>query len=151
MKEKIIICFGLVLLTMHFAFGQNTPGVWTFSAKKISAKEYEVHYSIKVQSPWHVYSQFTPEGGPLPTSIILNKNPLLLIKSKPTEIGHLKTKHEEVFDVDVKYFEGNVDFVQRLEIKSNVKTVLKGTVEYMLCNDGQCLPPTKTSFSIPLQ
>ncbi len=151
MKQKITICISLLLLIIQYAFGQNEPGVWTFSAKKISAKEYEVHYSIKVQSPWHVYSQFTEDGGPLPTQFTLSKNPLLIIKSMPAEIGVLKTKYEEVFDVGVKYFEGNVDFVQRVEIKSNAKTVLKGNVEYMLCNESQCLPPAKQAFSIALQ
>jgi len=136
---------------MNFAFGQSNPGTWTFTAKKVSALEYEVRYSIKVERPWHVYSQFTPDGGPLPTTFTLAKNPLLVVKSKPKEVGDMKTKYEEVFDTDVKYFEGAVDFVQRVYLKSSTNTVLKGNVEFMLCNDGQCLPPTKQSFSIALR
>ncbi len=151
LKHRVIICLTLFLLTMHFAFGQSNPGTWTFTAKKISALEYEVRYSIDVESPWHVYSQYTSNGGPFPTTFTLAKNPLLTVKSKPKEIGLLKTKYEEVFDTDVKYFEGSVDFVQRVYLKSNSNTVLKGTVEFMLCNEGQCLPPTKQPFSIALR
>lgn len=132
--------------------GQSFPAQWLFTAKKISVKEYEIHYSIKVNKPWHIYSQFTPQGGPIPTSFDINKNPLLIINSKPKEIGKLKTKHEEIFGINVKYFEESVDFVQRVSVKSTTaRTILKGSIEFMLCNDGQCLPPTKQEFNIPIE
>jgi len=52
-------------------------------------------------------------------------------------------KHEEVFGVDVKYFEGKVDFVQRVKLRGSAKNeFFPGTVEFMVCNDQQCLPPT---------
>jgi len=150
MKKQIVVgCYLLALTSL--AAGQSIPGQWNFTAKKISAKEYEIHYSVKVNSPWHIYSQFTPEGGPIATSFTINKNPLLIINSKPKEVGTIKTKHEEIFGIDVKYFEGSVDFVQRVLVKSTAKTILKGSVEFMLCNDGQCLPPTTQNFSIPIE
>jgi hypothetical protein len=66
------------------------------------------------------------------------------------ENGKLLIKHEEVFGVDVKYFEGKVDFVQRIKLKGSAKTNFTGTVDFMVCNDQQCLPPATQKFSIAL-
>ena len=64
--------------------------------------------------------------------------------------GKMITKHETVFDVDVKYFDGEVDFVQKVKMKGTAKTNITGSVTFMVCNDEQCLPPTTQKFSLAL-
>lgn len=56
----------------------------------------------------------------MPTEIGFSKNPLATLTGQPKELGKLITKHEEVFGVDVKYFENIVTFVQVVELKSAV-------------------------------
>ena len=58
---------------------------------------------------------------------------------------------DNVFGIDVKYFNDRVEFIQTVKLKGNVKTNIGGTVEYMVCDDSQCLPPTKKTFDIKLQ
>jgi thiol:disulfide interchange protein DsbD len=41
-----------------------------------------------------------------------------------------------------------VDFVQIVKVKGKAKTNLAGKVEYMVCNDKECLPPAETDFSV---
>ncbi len=67
------------------------------------------------------------------------------------EEGKLEQHHEELFGVDVKQFSNSVDFVQTIKLKSPVRTSANITVEYMVCNDKQCLPPTSKKFSIALK
>ena len=67
------------------------------------------------------------------------------------ENGKLQNKHEEVFDVDVKYFDNTVTFTQTVNLKSAVKTNITGNIEYMVCNDKECLPPKKVAFDLQLQ
>ena len=133
------------------AKAQLAPFQWSFSSKKIADKTFAVRLSCTVNAPWHIYSQATPEGGPVPTKIIFNKNPLVVPEGSTREEGKLVQKHEEVFDVNVKYFNGRVDFVQTVKLKSNVKTNITGSVEFMVCNDEQCLPPATLPFSIDLK
>jgi hypothetical protein len=38
-----------------------------------------------------------------------------------------------------------------VKLKSAVKTSFSGTVEYMACDDKQCLPPAEQAFTIALQ
>jgi thiol:disulfide interchange protein DsbD len=44
-----------------------------------------------------------------------------------------------------------VTFLQNVTVKGNVKTNLAGTIEYMLCNEKECLPPRKNPFTVALQ
>ncbi|MEJ0105854.1 MAG: protein-disulfide reductase DsbD domain-containing protein, partial [Bacteroidota bacterium] len=129
---------------------QNSIVNWSFSTKKISDKEYEVRFTPSVETPWHIYSQASPEGGALPTKITFSKNPLIVLKGKVKEEGKLTSKYEEVFGVTVKYFEGKVDFVQTVQLKSKVKTNITGTIEFMACKEEQCLPPKTISFNVTL-
>jgi hypothetical protein len=128
----------------------QTPYTWSFKANRVADKTYEIHLTADVQAPWHTYSQFTPDGGPLPTKFTFSKNPLYSLDGIVKENGKLVVKHEDVFGVDVKYFEGKVDFVQRVKLKGSAKTNFSGTVEFMVCNEQQCLPPATQKFSIAL-
>lgn len=131
---------------------QNSEVVkWTYVSKKIADKTYEVHLTPNVQSPWHIYSQTSPEGGAIPTKIVFNKNPLVTVDGKTKEVGKIISKYEDVFEVTVKYFEGKADFVQIVKLKANAKTNISGSIEYMACNDEQCTPPQKVNFNIALQ
>jgi DsbC/DsbD-like thiol-disulfide interchange protein len=132
----------------------ENPVEWTFSATKISAGVYDVVLTAQIEKPWHLYSQLTGKGGPIPTTISFRPNPLLQIPpGKAKEIG----KPERMLDpnfgqppVPVVYFSNEVRFVKRVTVKGKVSTNIGGTVEYMVCNDSKCLPPTKKTFDIKL-
>ncbi|MEJ1240579.1 protein-disulfide reductase DsbD domain-containing protein [Chryseolinea sp. T2] len=129
---------------------QESPVTWKFESKKTDSGTYELNLSATVSSPWHIYSQNTPEGGPIPTKIQFKPNPLVTMSGSIKEQGKLKTIHDSNFGVDVRYFSGDASFVQQVKLKSPVKTTLKGTIEYMVCNDSKCLPPVTVPFEITL-
>jgi hypothetical protein len=149
LMKKTTISFLIIIATL-LVNAQNEI-TWNFSAKKISDKKYEIHLTPALQSPWHIYSQTSPEAGALPTKIVFNKNPLVSIEGKVKEVGKVVSKYEEVFGVTVKYFEGQADFVQEIRLKASAKTNLSGSIEFMACNDEQCLAPKTIQFSIPIQ
>lgn len=126
------------------------PVKWEFSSVKKSDKVYEITLTAMVEKPWHIYSQNTPAGGPLPTKITYTNNPLLTVSGRPKETGKLLVKHEEIFGVDVKYFDSKVQFVQTINLKTSAKTSISGKIEFMICDDTQCLPPKKVPFEIKL-
>jgi thiol:disulfide interchange protein DsbD len=124
---------------------------WKYSANKIADKTYKLHITATIDDGWHIYSQNTPKDGPsLPTSFKFNKNPLVMLTGKVKEIGTLVTKHEEVLDVNLKYYRNKVDFVQVVKLKNNVKTNVTGSIEFMACTDEGCLLPESLPFSIPV-
>lgn len=143
------LLFSLFLTSFSvLSFGQVN---WTFVAKKIADKTYEVHLKATIDEPWHIYSQSSPKGGPLPTTITFTKNPLVLLQGKVKEEGDMHMEHSNVFDVDVYSFSDSVDFIQIVKLKNKVKTTFSGTVEFMACTDQQCLTPQKIPFTLKLE
>jgi hypothetical protein len=150
MKRTVLFLAFVIATSFGFAQVKN-PVKWNFTSKKIDAATFEVHLTAILDAGWHMYSQTTPDGGPVPTSIEFTKNPLLIVQNTAKEVGKLEQRHEELFGVDVKQYSNKVDFVQTVKLKGKAKTALNGSVEFMTCNDRECLPPSKIAFSIPLQ
>jgi hypothetical protein len=147
LKSFAILSF---LLISFCSIRAQTPYSWSFTATKTADKIYEIHCTMDVSSPWHTYSQFTPDGGPVPTKFTFSKSPLYILEGTTKENGKMVTKHEAVFGVDVKYFDGKVDFVQVIKLKASAKTNFTGSVTFMVCNDEQCLPPKTVPINLAL-
>lgn len=129
----------------------KNPVTWNFSAKKITDKTFEVHIIATIEAGWHIYTLGHKGDIGVPTSITFNNNPLILLSGKlSTKAKALSMKDPSTNEI-VKFYTNNADFTQVLKLKANVKTNTTGTIEYMVCNDKQCLPPTKKQFSISLQ
>ncbi len=150
MKEIITIVVAIFTISGLHAQVQD-PVKWNYSATKKSDKEYTVTIDATLPGAWHIYSINTPPDGPVPTSISFKKNPLVTLDGTVKENGKLKSEHDEIFGVDVKYYADKVEFVQNVKLKSAVKTNVTGTIKYMVCNDKMCLPPKTIPFNIQLQ
>ncbi len=150
MKKIFFLAFILCSFVAVKAQMQD-PVKWVFSSKKISADTYEVYLKATMEKGWHVYSQNTPKGGPVPTSIQFTSNPLVTTVGAAKEIGKLEQKFEKLFKVNVKQYSNSFTMVQTVKVKGGVKTSLKGTVKFMTCNDKSCLPPKDVPFTVSLQ
>jgi Disulphide bond corrector protein DsbC len=146
--KKVIIAIGLML----FVFVVNAQKItWTYSAKKLAGDKYELHITAQPPLGWHIYSQTTPDGGPVPTTFKFNKNPLVTVAGKVKEAGKLVSYFDKNFKVNVKYFEGKVEFTQIVSAKAKIKTNITGEIESMICNDRTCMPPSTETFAIAIQ
>ena len=145
--KKIITAVFLVLIA-GFAHAQiNNPVTWTYTAKKIADKTYELHMTATIDGNWHLYAQDAGTG-PEPTSFSFTKNPLVSFDGKVLEVGKMEKSFDKNFNSVLKYYAKKVDFVQKIKVKSGIATVIKGTVNFMVCNDRQCLPPRDVPFTI---
>lgn len=146
--RKFILVASVLLLSVTL-FAQYTKVTWTSSTKKLADGKYEIHFTAKVPAGFHIYSQFTGEG-PVPTSFKFNKNALLSIEGAAKEKGKLISVNDEIWNNQQKFYSGTVDFVQIVKQKTKVKTNVSGSIEYMICDDKKCLPPTTYEFNIAL-
>ena len=121
---------------------------WSFSAKKIADKTYEVHMLATIGPNYHMYAQNAGVEGPLPTVFTFTNSPLAVLEGKPKEVGKLIRKKEDVWGGTVQYYEQSVEFVQVVKLRGNIKTNLAGTVEFMVCNEKQCLPPSTVDIKV---
>lgn len=147
---KKLFTFLFVSIFTITAFAQKDPVSWSYAAVKKSATEYEIKITAILPQPWHIYSQNMAKGGPAATKFTFKANPLFVLNGKVAEAGKLKTQHDDNFGIDVKYYSDKVEFTQKIKLKSAVKTTIGGTVNYMVCDDEKCLPPTSKTFSIKI-
>ncbi len=111
---------------------------------------YEVSITANLDPKWHIYAQDAGEG-PAPTTISFTKNPLVSTEGKVKEVGSLEKEYDKNTGSVLKFYSSKVTFVQKVKLRANVSTVLKGSINYMVCNDRKCLPPKDVPFSIKLE
>lgn len=140
----------ILLLVCTVGYGQIlTPVKWSFAAKKTGKHEAVIFMKAEIDEGWHLYSQHVPDGGPVKTAFTFGPSGQHELVGKTAEPAPIK-KYEEVFRMEVAYFEKQVVFQQKIKLKAG-QTVVNGTVEYMVCDDRQCLPPDEQAFSITVK
>lgn len=148
--KKITLVLAVILFSTFGAFAQlEDPVSWSYGYKKISATEGIVLVKASLEEGWHIYSQTVKPGGPNKTVFKFAQSKDYVLVGTPTEPKPI-SKYEKVFGMNVPYFENQVVFQQRVKLKKPT-TVVKGTVEFMVCNDTSCLPPKDVSFSVPVK
>ncbi|EHQ28759.1 protein-disulfide reductase DsbD domain-containing protein [Mucilaginibacter paludis] len=146
--KKIIIA-AIVLLSATSLHAQIlTPVKWSYAAKKLKNGEAVVFMKATIDEGWHLYSQTVKEGGPVKTTFTFPASKEYTVIGKTIEPTPI-TRNEKVFNMDVSFFQNSVIFQQKIKLKGSKATV-KGKLEYMTCNDKQCLPPEDIDFSIPV-
>ena len=148
--NKIILTIGLALFTITGAFAQlESPVTWSYAAKKINATSAELYIKATIDEGWHLYSQFLKPGGPNKTTIAFTPSKDFALVGTTTEPKPI-TYFDKTFKMDVSYFADQVVFRQKIKLNAN-STVVKGKIEFMVCDDSRCLPPDEVAFSIPVK
>jgi len=94
------------------------PVKWSFKLNDLGNGEYELKYIADIHDDWTVYSQFTSDDGPVPTTMTYEVQEGVELLGKSTEEGHRKEGPDPLFD--------------------NVMT----------CDATQCLPPQDVDFEV---
>ncbi|QDO92760.1 thiol:disulfide interchange protein [Formosa sediminum] len=144
------ILFALLFTLTLSAFSQILdPVKWSTSVEKVSDTEYKLITTANIETSWHLYSQYVPENGPIPTTFIYDNSENTFTLEGNTTEGEGHTVFDPVFEMDIKFFEGQTQFVQLITVTSEINTI-NGFVEYMVCDDTQCMPPTEVELEFVL-
>lgn len=149
---KKIITLILFFLVSFFSFSQVfEPVKWSTSVEKISESDFNLVVTATIDVGWHLYSQGIPDGGPIPTSFSYKdvENSYQLIGETIEGEGH--EGFDKVFDMDIKYFENEAVFKQKIRLLKDGKVAINETVEFMVCDDKFCLPPTEFDISFVVE
>lgn len=140
----------MMLIGVSGAFAQILePVKWQFGARKINDKEAVVYMKAVIDNGWHIYSMNVEDGGPIKTSFTFASSEDFSLIGKTAEPTP-KTKYEDVFGMDVAYFNNEVVFQQRIKLNKG-QTTVRGVVEFMACDAEQCLPPDEVPFAIAIK
>ena len=144
----------LFLLLSFLAFANGNaqilnPVKWTSKVEKTGETEFNLVMEGKIDNGWHMYSQFTPEGGPLAADFKFDDakgNFELIGKVKETPY---KKEYNEVFEVDEYYFEKKVTFIQKIKVVNPKLTAIKAKIDFQVCKE-VCINQDNTfTFQLP--
>lgn len=125
-----------ILKTIHWSFGQ----------KRVNDSTEVLSFTAQLFHGHHLYSQFTPEGGPIPTTFDFTPSKDYALAGKPKE-PKAAVSYDELFGVDVHLFkEDRVTFTQEIRVKSIQPFTVKGEISGMTCNDEGCIPFDQEPF-----
>lgn len=145
---KKVLSFMLLLMIAWAAEAQIlTPVKWEIKLEDSDSSVKTLLFSAKLDNGWHLYDMNLPEGGPISTSF--NYETLKGVKTIGSPIPSKKatTVYDEQFEMNLSWYAHEVSFTQKLEITNPKAFKVEGYVEFMACNDENCLPPDKESFS----
>lgn len=138
---SIIALFCTLSAAAQFA----SPVKFTVKENKISDSELEVVFTGKIDAGWHVYGTDIKDGGPTKAELTLEKQTGVKPKGSLKGKGSLHKAMDEMFGMEVSYYEGSVIFVQTFTITEE-KYNIEGYLTYGACNDQNCIPPTDVDF-----
>jgi len=125
------------------------PVKWKTSVEKKSDNEVVLVFEAAIDNEWHMYSQFTPEGGALPTEFTYKDqkgNFELVGKTKESEY---KKVFNDVFEVDEYYFANKARFTQTVKVTNPNLKALKVAISYQVCKEA-CIQQDKVfDFTLP--
>lgn len=144
--------FNLIALLIAFISSAQIvePVKWSSSVVKISDTELDLIITANIEDHWHLYSQFTPDGGALPLVLTYKNqkgNYQLVGKTKE---GKYKKSFNEIFEIDEYYFEGLAKFTQRVKILNPKLKTIDLLVDGQACIDGKCVQTeSNLKFKLP--
>lgn len=148
MKVALIKTF-LILSFFWIAFHGKSqaldPVKWDFHVHK-TEQGLDLIFHATIENSWYLYSQDIPEFGPIPTSfyfenpVELKSDSFLVEKSM-----HAHQKYDEMFALDLLKYSKEVDFVYSLNANIEAQEI-SGYLEFMCCDDKQCLAPKTIPF-----
>lgn len=147
MIKKIL--FGLLFLGFLPCLSVSqilTPVKWSFKVDQTKPGEATLLLIANIDRNWHLYSQDIPPKGPVPTTFRFNKSAGYQLIGNVTEPKAI-LENDPNFDMVLKYFSDKVIFRQQIKVLSSRDFTITGSVEFMCCDDKQCIPPDEVEFS----
>ena len=151
MKRFIGIFSFFIAFTTFLNAQIHDPVKWQTSVEKVSDTVFNLIVTANIDKGWHLYSQNVPDGGPIPTTFYFKdvENEYELVGKTIEGEGH--EVYDNVFEMDIKYFEKQAIFKQRIKLLTNNKITVKSSLEFMVCDDTNCLPPTEVDIKFEVQ
>ena len=137
---------GAMLLMVLTAMAQmEDPVKFTAEIKTGKTAEAEIVFSGRIEAGWHIYSTDLGSSGPTEASFHVNKADGIELVGKLMPRGNEKSHFDAMFGMNVRYFEGTAQFVQKIRFTKPTYTI-DAYLEYGVCSDENCLPPGEVAL-----
>lgn len=147
--KKLTLLLLSCLPLMAVAQTEAEPVSWTTAIKRISKDVVALQFDAKIADQWHLYSLEEFEDGPLPTAFSFRFDSLQIQLDGQTTSGTPKRAYDEIFQIDLPYFDQTAQFSQRFKLLDPKAKLISGEINYQACDDKVCIFRTEP-FQITL-
>ncbi|MDF0717329.1 cytochrome c biogenesis protein CcdA [Muricauda sp. 334s03] len=135
-----VLFLGLFFINLTtFAQTDENPAVWSHEVHKLSDTEYELVFKGRIMDGWHVYSQYTAEGGSLPSEFTFEKAGEDYELIGKTEESETIKEYSDIFEVEETFFKGEAIFTQKIKLLNLDINQVSVNLFYQICKE-VCLP-----------
>lgn len=141
MKQRFfILTLGILLSSLFSLKAQIVETVsWDFTTEKISETEVNLVFKAEIDDSWHLYSQHFADGGPIRLNFTFNPSDKYELVGGVEEITKAKTEYDDIFEMDIQYFEHEALLKQKVKILKPNAFTISGEMEYQTCREGECV------------
>jgi thiol:disulfide interchange protein DsbD len=138
---KPVLLFLLASLTWICGSAQteDDPVSWTHEVRVLGDEEFELIIRGQILDGWHVYSQFTAEGGSLPSEFSFEDAGEGYQLLGQTQEGATEKAYSEIFEVEETFFKGEALFTQKVKRLSPELKHIDVSLFYQVCKE-VCIP-----------
>ena len=147
-KLLLLLSFLLVPLSVPAQMSDN-PVSWKTAVTDNGDGTVSVVISADIAEGWHIYDTENYEGGPNPTVFAVS------VEGDATLAGGIESLTSPVkmldpmFGMEIGYYTHRAEFLQKVEV-TDCPSTLHVNVEWMCCNDTNCIPPADIDLDIPI-
>ncbi len=136
----LVPLLGFLLIPFYiFSQTEANPAVWSHEVNKISDTEYELVFKGKIMDGWHVYSQYTAEGGSLPSEFTFEKAGEDYELIGKTEESETIKEYSDIFEVEETFFKKEAIFTQKIKLLNPEVRQVSVNLFYQICKE-VCIP-----------
>ena len=132
-------------MTIMVQAQMQDPVKFTTQLKTGAGAEAEMIFSATIDPGWHVYSTNLGQDGPIEASLHVNKLEGAELVGKLTPKGKEISQFDEMFGMNLRYFENAVQFVQKIRF-TKPQYDIDAYLEWGACNDEMCMPPGEATL-----
>ncbi len=149
--KKIISALAVLCSIGHLSSQVLRPVKWTTEYKKTADCEYDIILKASIDKGWHLYSSFLdPNIGPVPTTVEMKTDGNSSVIGKLSESTPIK-EIEAVWDnKEVSFFANSAWFKRKVKLKNGNASTIIINVNWIVCNDGTCMPPDDKELSVTI-
>lgn len=137
--KRIYYLIFLSFSFLSFAQVEEEPVQWTTQLNRISDTRVALEFKASIAEKWHLYSLEEFEDGPLPTEFVFTYDTLKLMPIGPTTSGKPKVEYDQIFEIDLPFFDTEATFKQQFEVLDATASEISGEINYQACDDRLCI------------
>lgn len=134
MKTWMLFLFGIFYLQAQI----EEPVIWKSSLERVSGDRYLLKFEAQITPKWHLYSQFSNPEGAIPTEFFFDTVKGYKLIGGVEESESI-TKFDQVFEMDLTFFNNSASFQQEIDITATNLTKIKVEINYQACDDELCI------------